>query len=251
MSPEIRQAPPKYLQIADHIREQVARGDLKPGDEVPSERQIVAEWGVSRPTATRALAALRAAGIVEARQGSGTFVAEQPALNRRARDRYTRTRQTGFTYTSSEHSVITDAEQTAAPDYVASALGIPSGAPAIRRRRVVFDEDGPVEVSTSWFDGSLAATAPGLLSNERIREGTMAYVESVTGRRAATARATISARLARPDEREDLRLAESHSAVVLVHHTVVDVNGDPLEFAEATYPPGRWIFEDSYDVPSA
>ena len=45
--PELEQALPKYLQIAGHIRDRILRGDLQPGDEVPSERQIAAEWNVS------------------------------------------------------------------------------------------------------------------------------------------------------------------------------------------------------------
>jgi len=94
VSPEIQQVLPKYVQVADHIRDLILRGELRPGDEIPSERRIVEEWRVSRPTATRALAALRAEGLVEARQGSGTFVREQPTLTRRARDRYARGRAT-------------------------------------------------------------------------------------------------------------------------------------------------------------
>jgi GntR family transcriptional regulator len=62
------------MQIARFIRDQVICGELKPGDEVPSEREIAEVWEVSRPTATRALAALRAEGLVESRRGSGTFV---------------------------------------------------------------------------------------------------------------------------------------------------------------------------------
>lgn len=49
--PQIEEAQPKYLQIAHYIRDQILRGDLRPGDEVPSERQLAADWKVSRPTA--------------------------------------------------------------------------------------------------------------------------------------------------------------------------------------------------------
>ncbi len=56
------------------MRDQILRGDLQPGDEVPSERQIAADWDVARPTAARALEALRQQGFVESRQGSGTVV---------------------------------------------------------------------------------------------------------------------------------------------------------------------------------
>ena len=84
--PELQEVLPKYLQVANHYRDQIVSGALPPGVEIPSERQLAAEWGISRPTATRALAALRNQGLVEARQGSGTFVREQTQLYRRARD---------------------------------------------------------------------------------------------------------------------------------------------------------------------
>ena len=72
--PEIQKVLPKYLQIASHIRDQIVRGDLRPGDEVPSERELAAAWTVARPTAAKALESLRVQGFVESRQGSGTYV---------------------------------------------------------------------------------------------------------------------------------------------------------------------------------
>jgi len=77
--PRIQQSPPKYLQIAGHIRSRIASGELGPGDPVPSEREIVASFGVSRPTATRALGTLRAQGQVVSRQGLGTIVSGRAA----------------------------------------------------------------------------------------------------------------------------------------------------------------------------
>ena len=93
--PELQLALPKFLQIANSIRDAILRGDLRPGDEVPSERALADEWGVSRPTATKALQALRAQGLVEARQGSGSYVRDRLKFNRRARDRYLRSRDLG------------------------------------------------------------------------------------------------------------------------------------------------------------
>ena len=249
MSPEIQQVVPKYVQVADHIRDQILRGELRPGDEIPSERRIVEEWRISRPTATRALAALRAEGLVEARQGSGTFVRDRPTLARRARDRYARGRATGHIYTAGERSEITDAGLAEASEEVALALGITTGGPAIRRRRVVFEDDRPVEVSISWMPKSMAARAPLLLQRERIREGTIAYVERTTGRRARLGRDRIAARTATDDEAATLQLDDKPAAVLVVHHTAFDGAGEPIEFAEAVFPPGRWSFEDEYPIP--
>lgn len=63
-----------YLRIAAEIRDRIARGDLRPGDRVPSTRQITQKWGVAMATATKVIAVLRDAGVVEARPGAGTVV---------------------------------------------------------------------------------------------------------------------------------------------------------------------------------
>lgn len=60
--------------IASALREQIAAGELRPGDRVPSTRQLVRDWGVAMATATRALAMLRDEGLVITRTGSGTVV---------------------------------------------------------------------------------------------------------------------------------------------------------------------------------
>lgn len=246
MAPKIQQPMPKYVQVANYLRDQILRGELRPGDEIPSERQIAEEWGVSRPTATRALAALRVEGLVEARQGAGTFVRAQPSVYRRARDRYARARATGRAYTQGEWSQITKAEVVGAPEEVAVALELEPGAPAVCRHRVIHDQVGPVEASTSWFDAGLADVAPRLLERFRIPMGTLAYVEQVTGRRGATARDRLSARLATSEEIAELGLDQEAAAVGVVHHTVYDTEGKPIEFAEAVYPPGRWTFQEEY-----
>jgi GntR family transcriptional regulator len=248
VSPDIEQALPKYVQVANHIRDQILRGELRPGDEIPSERRIVEGWRISRPTATRALAALRAEGLVEARQGSGTFVRERPLLARRARDRYARGRAQGEIYTAGEWSEIVDAGLMPAHEAVAQALGVKAGESAIRRRRIVYEESGPVELSDSWMPEALAARAPLLLERERILEGTVAYVERLTGRRARLGRDRISARLAAEAEAQALHLGEEPAAVLVIHHTAFDAAGEPIEFAEAVFPQGRWSFEDEYPI---
>jgi GntR family transcriptional regulator len=244
--PQIEEAQPKYLQIAHHIRDQILRGDLRPGDEVPSERQLAAGWGVSRPTAARSLEALSHQGLVEKRQGSGTYVRSLD-VNRRARELYGRARQTGKIYTPGEYAVITSAGWLEAPDYVAEALNLARGIRAVHRRRVTNNETGPTTLSTSWFGPDVGQLAPKLTDPERILEGTLMYVENMTGRQGSYAEDRMCARSATDDEAADLRLAPG-SAVLIVHHVVYDLQDRPLEFSEATYPPGRWAFEQGYPL---
>ncbi len=73
-------APIKPKRIADQVFEQIRdlifRGDLKPGDRMMPERELMKEMGVSRNTVREALNKLAAMGLVDQRQGQGTFVRE-------------------------------------------------------------------------------------------------------------------------------------------------------------------------------
>lgn len=245
--PTFKQAPPKYIQIADHLRNRIARGEWSPGDEVPSERQLAADWGVARPTATKALDVLRREGLLAGRQGAGTFVIEPGALRRQAEDRYVRSRQTGHIYLPNERAQILRAEVVDAPAHVAQSLGVEPCVPVVRRQRLTLRDDEPVELSTSWFAGDLAEVAPRLLEVERIIEGTLSYVEAATGRTATLARDRVSARLATSEERELLALPDP-CAVVITHHTVVDANELVLDYSESVGPPDSWTVEHEYPI---
>jgi DNA-binding transcriptional regulator YhcF (GntR family) len=65
---------PPYRRIVDAIRSQLAAGELRAGERMPSTRQLARQWGVAIATATRAMATLRDDGLVETRVGSGTVV---------------------------------------------------------------------------------------------------------------------------------------------------------------------------------
>ncbi|NUT37265.1 MAG: GntR family transcriptional regulator [Hamadaea sp.] len=69
-----RQTPP-YLRIVDDIRSRISRGDLRPGDRIPSARQLTKDWGVAIATATKVLATLQQEGLTTVRPGVGTVVA--------------------------------------------------------------------------------------------------------------------------------------------------------------------------------
>jgi len=68
---------PPYRQIAAELRAGIAAGDLRPGDRVPSVRQIAQRWGVATATANRVMAVLRDEGLVTTRVGAGTVVSDR------------------------------------------------------------------------------------------------------------------------------------------------------------------------------
>lgn len=65
---------PPYARIAAELRGRIERGELRPGQRVPSTREITAGWGVAMATATKVLATLRQDGLVHPVPGVGTVV---------------------------------------------------------------------------------------------------------------------------------------------------------------------------------
>jgi GntR family transcriptional regulator len=70
-----RNGTPVYKRIQSAIRKRIDASELKPGDVVPSERELARTHRVSLMTARHALAGLEREGVVERRRGAGTFVA--------------------------------------------------------------------------------------------------------------------------------------------------------------------------------
>ncbi len=67
-------APKRYLVLAETLRAAMDRGDYAPGERLPSERDLVVRYGVSRPTVREAMICLEARGLIDIQQGSGAYV---------------------------------------------------------------------------------------------------------------------------------------------------------------------------------
>lgn len=66
--------PSRVTEIVAALRARIDSGALRPGDKLPTEPQLSAEFGVSRTVIREAVAALRSDGLLKSRQGSGVFV---------------------------------------------------------------------------------------------------------------------------------------------------------------------------------
>lgn len=70
---------PKYAQVIQAIRARIESGEYPPGSKLPSETELVAEWGVSRSTIVRALQTLALTGWIVREHGRGSFVKRAPS----------------------------------------------------------------------------------------------------------------------------------------------------------------------------
>lgn len=85
-----------HEQIADRLKERIMAGELQPGGRLPSSKELCESYGVGMSTVREALSALKAMGLVESRQGEGSFVrkieladVEMPELSGLLMDRET------------------------------------------------------------------------------------------------------------------------------------------------------------------
>ena len=65
-------------QVVRQVRELITRGELRPGDRLPSERDLAKRLGISRPSLRTGLRFLAALGVLQSRRGAGTFIADGP-----------------------------------------------------------------------------------------------------------------------------------------------------------------------------
>lgn len=230
---------PPYMQVVKALRQQILDGDLKDGDKIPSVRKLAEEWSISQATAMKALATLRADGLVESTVGSGTVVRTKSNVHRSARDRFTRMLSTGRIYAPGEYAVITAAELAPAPAYIADTLGIEEGEQAIRRHRVTNNEDGPVSASTSWFHASLAEAVPSLLNTDRIPGGTPSAIKEATGREARSAEDRMTVGTADARQAADLGIPAG-SPILVGRNVLRDADGEVIEAGEYVSGPDRW-----------
>src|SRR5439155_25066702 len=83
---------PIYAQVERGLRASIAAGRLKPGDQLPTVRELAVELGVNANTVARVYAELERAGVLETRRGVGSFVAAGRAAARPIQEKVRRLR---------------------------------------------------------------------------------------------------------------------------------------------------------------
>lgn len=213
-----------WKSIADTLLAEIAVGQYRPGDKLPTEGDLAARFGVNRHTVRHALASLAEAGIIYSRRGAGVFVSLKPAdypIGRRVRF-HQNLLASGQLPSRDIHRIETRPSNAAE----AEALGLPSGAMVHVMEGVSLADAVPIAAFASVFP---ADRTPGLPTK-------LAAVASVTQALAAIgindytrASTRLTAISATPLLALKLRLAEG--APVLRSVAInIDPQGMPVEF---------------------
>jgi GntR family transcriptional regulator len=81
-----RDPTPIYAQLERGVRAAIATGRLRPGDQLPTVRQLAVDLQINANTVARVYATLERAGVIETRRGVGSFIAATPAQAHPPRD---------------------------------------------------------------------------------------------------------------------------------------------------------------------
>lgn len=219
---------PAYLEIADLLKAQIDKGVLKPGDRLPTERELVEDFGVARMTVRHALDILQLEGLIDRKRGrtGGTFVRVIPPL-------VELTRMEGFSPQlrargQQVESRILSAEVREAKKDVAKALQLNAGDKVyniVRLRRV---ENIPLLIENSWFPHDLLT---GLLDHDL--SNSLYELLGTYERRPVRKRETVSPSVANSKEQELLKISRS-LPLLRIQRIAEDAGGTPVEYSEDT-----------------
>ena len=135
-------------------------GDLDPGSRIPSERDLAADWGIARMTARKAIETLTVEGLLDRRQGSGTYVAQMPYAKTLGLSSFTIDMQRrGLT----PGSRVLDFDHVPADAATAARLEIEEGDEVVRFTRLRIADGEPIAVETTWMP---AHVVPDLSEND-------------------------------------------------------------------------------------
>jgi GntR family histidine utilization transcriptional repressor len=153
-----------YATVKAALRARIAQGGWKPGVKLPSERELVQEFGCARMTVHRALRELDEEGLIERRQGSGSYVAELHPISNllKVRDISEEIRERGHLHSTRVCSV---EREMAAPRTLA-AMRLARGCAVYRVRLVHLESGVPIQFEDRHVNPALA---PDLLARDFTR----------------------------------------------------------------------------------
>ncbi|HML21963.1 MAG TPA: GntR family transcriptional regulator [Aggregatilinea sp.] len=221
---------PLYIQLKEHLRQQIENGSYAPGSRLPSERELADTFQVSRMTARQAIRLLATDGFISAHVGKGTFVLK-PRIDQELLLLTSFTediRQRGMT----PRSRIIRAGIERANQEEAEQLKVSEGAEVIMLSRVRLADEDPIAWEICTINHRMC---PGILDRHNFGQDSLYQVmRDEYGIRLLWADQLISARMPSREEREALDLDTKTPVLSLTRVTYTD-HDQPAEYVRSVY----------------
>jgi GntR family transcriptional regulator len=237
MSTIYRHSPvPRYHQLKEILREKIRSGEWKPGDLIPSERELSETYGISRMTTRQAITDLVNEGVFYREQGKGTFVTKHKITQQLMR-------LTGFTEDirargQQPSTKVLSAQMCPADEATAERLHISTGdlIVCLQRLRLADGEPLAIERSHLNFKGCEKLLEEDLEHNSLYR-----LLEASYGVPLLEAEQELEAGLASNEEAQMLKIPVG-SPVLFTRRTTYTDRYQPIEYAKSVYCGNKYIF---------
>lgn len=244
---------PKYRLIADALRAAIDAGEYRPGDRLPGENPLAAEYGVAAMTARQALNALKNEGLVESRKGAGFFVRTRsfkPIRSRRIARLSREHWRAGASIFSADDSRALTAESevlgpVATPAAIAQVLQLQEGEQAFARSRRHIVEGRPVLLSTSYLPHDLVA-GTAIAETDTGAGGIYARLAEL-GAEPAHFREEVQVRMPSTEDSAALDLS-ADTPVIKICRTAYTADGRAVEVNEMTLDSTAYVLEYDFDA---
>jgi GntR family transcriptional regulator, histidine utilization repressor len=227
----------RYAQVKQHLLAELSRGRFPPGALMPSEAELVAQFGVSRMTISRALRELQAEGLVERVQGLGTFAAplHRVASQLTIRDLHEEIVERGHRH----HAQVVLCREELSPAALAAQLGLAPQA-TVFHSLIVHHENGvPLQCEDRYVN---PACAPGYLRVDFSTTTPTHYLFDVTA--LWRAQYSIEAALPTAQEAELLGITPQEPCLVVVRRTFT--RDAVITLARLVHPGSRYTLQGEF-----
>ena len=226
-----------YSRVKSFLKSELERGRWRPGELMPSEAQLVQQFGVSRMTVNRALREMQSEGLVDRVQGVGTFAAQ---LHRVSSTLTIRNLQEEIEARGHlHHAVVHVKRKESAQAALAQQLGLHTGAPVFHTLIVHFDNNVPLQCEDRYVN---PAAAPDYLKVDFTTTTPTHYLLEVAP--LWEAQYTIEASAPTEQEARLLGIARTDPCLVIVHRTVS--RGVPITLARLVHPGSRYQLQGDF-----
>ncbi len=230
---------PQYRQIEQALRERIST--LRPGERLPSDSELCAEFRVSRMTARNAMERLAADGLIRREPGRGSFVAI-PTAHRRTNSLMTFTEEMRRAGRVPSSRVLTRVVRPASAAEAAS-LGIAAQQAVVHLRRLRQSDGEPIALESAVLIGDCGEA----VMNADLERGSLhaALVQAGIVLRRGTG--TISAAAATAEDAGLLGIRPG-DALLVERRVIMDRHGRPIEATESRYSADRYGLVVHFDV---
>lgn len=225
---------PLYQQIYEIVHEKIVRQELKPGDMLAPESELIQTYGVSRITVRKVLEMLVKEGLIYRQQGRGSFVAH-PKLEH-GLSRIVNFSQDMLQRGFKPGSRVLFSRLIQASPGMAQKLGVETGEELTRLDRLRLADNEPICLEKSHF---VHRFCPGILNHDFETTSLRMIKERDYGIRWLRATQQIRAISAPPDVAQHL-LVESAAPLLYIERVSYSQQDDPIEFLQAYYRSDRY-----------